>query len=423
MNAPAPPAWLERLAPASHLPAWARDVGLRAGATLRVHGLPGRREEAWKYTRLEALRRGEFRAAGGPLPVDLAHLPAARGPRLVFAGGYLDRASSSLDGLPRGIAVQPLASLRDTAGLPQDDDAVAGFVPALNAAARTDGALIEVAPGTGWDGALEVLHLGSPAADALAAPWVGIRVGEGARLRVIERRTAEGAGLEVVRQSVQLGAGAQLDHLRMISSGAHGSGLLATDVRVEAGAHYRAWLVAGGGALAREDLRIVLAGEAAETTCAVLYAAGGSEQADLHVCVEHAARRTRSRVRAHGVAAGRGRAVFNGRVHVRPGADGTDARLDTANLLLSAQAEVDAKPELEIYADDVKCAHGATVGSLDMDALYYLASRGIGEQEARALLVGAFVRAVLAGLADDPGAAVLDAAIEARLAALAAEDA
>lgn len=403
-------------------PQWLEDVVAAAAGRAVARrpleaGLPGRHAEAWKYTRLDALARGRFVALDVAPAVFASALPAAAGARLVFAGGYLIDALSRLDALPAGVTVRTVA--------PDTEPALAErFFPALSRAAARAGVLIEAAAGARCEAPIEVVHLGlANVDDVLATSVLTVRAGEGAMVRLTEHCVvpdAAGAALTVPLAAVHVAPGATVEHLLVLDCGPRGHHIASTDVHVQSDARYRAWVLAGGGAVVRQDLDVTLGGAGAACDLAVVYTAGANDQSDVHACVNHAAPDTTSRVRARGVASGHGRAVFNGRVHVSPGANGTDARLDTGNLLLSAHAEVNAKPELEIYADDVKCAHGATVGQLDADQRYYLASRGIAPDDARALLIGAFTRDVFTGIDAAFPRALLDGAIATRLAHLAA---
>jgi Fe-S cluster assembly protein SufD len=189
--------------------------------------------------------------------------------------------------------------------------------------------------------------------------------------------------------------GAQIEHVRLQEEGAQAWHIGGTYLHLERDARLVSHNIMLGAALARVDLRATLAGERAHCELNGLYLAGGQQHLDNHTHIEHEKPHGTSRERYHGVLDGRARAVFHGRIVVRPDAQKTDARQENRNLLLSRESEVDTKPQLEIYADDVKCAHGATVGQLDPDALFYLRSRGLDERGARALLTVAFAREVI----------------------------
>lgn len=399
------PDWVRSLAGAGPDPA--------AGAVV-LRGLPTRRDEAWRYLRLDSLRRGSYAPVTAPPAVDVAVLPAVQGPRLVFVAGHLAPALSTLDALPEGLAVEverPAA----VEGGPDE-----GFFPALGRIAAGGGARLRVTA-TVRD-PIELLHL--PGAEGvLAAPAIQVGVAAGAGCTLIERMHPSATqALMLPQERIRLDAGATFDHVLLLAAADAVHHVGRTEVNVGSGATYRAWMLAGGGALVRQDLAVQLAERGAACEVGALLAAAGTEQVDLHVSVAHAAPDTRSRVQAKGIAGGQGRVVLNGRVLVHAGADGTNARLDTGNLLLSERAEVNVKPELEIYADDVQCAHGATVGQLDENQRYYLQSRGIGAREARALLIGAFARDVFGALTGTPVQAPVEAALTARLSLLAAEE-
>jgi Fe-S cluster assembly protein SufD len=203
---------------------------------------------------------------------------------------------------------------------------------------------------------------------------------------------------------VFLEPGARLTHIRLVERGEGGTHTHLVRVLQERDSQYRCLTLGLGGRLVRQDIHVTLAGEGAETRLDGLFLASGRRHVDHHLNIDHAASHTTSRTAWRGMAGDRGRGIFDGRVLVRHGTSGADARQSSRNLLLSPHAEIDAKPRLEIYSDDVKCGHGATVGSLDQDALFYLASRGIDPVTARDMLLTAFADQVL-GLAEDAGLA------------------
>jgi Fe-S cluster assembly protein SufD len=199
-----------------------------------------------------------------------------------------------------------------------------------------------------------------------------------------------------------LHAGAALEHYRVQQESVQGYHVSSVHVQQEASSRYESHVIALGGALSRTDIETRLAAAGAETVLNGLYMAGGRQHVDHHTRIDHLAPHTRSAEYYRGVLAGRARAVFNGKVVVHPDAQKTDAHQTNANLLLSADAEVDTKPELEIYADDVKCSHGATVGQLDEDALFYLRARAIDLETARSLLTYAFAEDIISRMRFKP---------------------
>lgn len=395
---PALPDWIEAAAGAARGPAWLaerRREGLEAFAAA---GFPGRRDEDWKYTDLKLVKRRSFECHSAPA-LAVPEIEGLDCPMLVFVNGRL----AATRGLPEGMAVVPLArALAD--GHPACQ-ALLGRIAkparhrfaALATALFSDGALVDLADGLVLDEPLRLVFLAGGDEPALACPRVLVRAGPGSKATVIEHYGASpGESLSLAVTEVALGAGAHIEHYRLqeVSGEAFHLGVLAA--RLERDATLVSHNLSVGGRIARLDLDVELAGPGARVEMNGLYVVRDRQHADSHTRVDHAVPRTTSDELYRGVLAGKSRAVFNGKAIVHPGAAGTDARQSNANLLLSPHAEVDTKPELEIYADDVKCAHGATTGQLDTAALFYLRSRGIDEETARSLLTFAFADTVLA---------------------------
>ena len=399
LDAPLPAsgiAWLDALR-REHLDAFA------------AAGLPDTRMEAWKYTALRALgqRRyvnGDAQAATRAVEPAAFALPGVDGPRLVFVNGVFRADLSALDALPAGLTLQPLAqALRQDAEPlrfvlsrhePERGDA---FVR-LNAALAADGVVLKVAIGAKIAAPVHLVFLGALAEGELA--WHlrhVIELGEGAELSLVEHHAAAGEQqhLGTAVGDITLRDGALLHHT-LVQVAAAGSSLIRR-CRLHLGARAQARLhvLELGGALVRHELRAELAGDGARLDTRGVFRPHGRQHIDTQLAIRHRALGTASESVWRGVADHRGRGVFRGAILVAPGADGSDASLSNKNLLLSGQAEIDTKPELEIYADEVKAAHGATVGQLDERSLFYLRSRGIPQAEARALLTAAFCRAML----------------------------
>ena len=410
MNQPARSPFVAALAdaplPASGI-AWLDQARRENLDAFVVAGLPDTRVEAWKYTALRALAQRSFAVGDAQAasrvgdPVVLA-LPGVDGPALVFVNGAFRADLSTLDALPDGVSLQPLSQALAAEPEPlrfslsrhyrEPGDAFAR----LNAAFAADGAVVRVAAGLKVGTPLRLLFVGAAAEGELA--WHVrnfIELGEGAELTVIEQHLAAG---EQVHLGTQLGdltlhAGATLHHVVLQQAGAGSSLIRRSHYRLDARAQAHLHVLELGGALARHDLRAELVGNASGFHTHGAFLPDGRQHIDTQLAIHHKARDTASRSVWRGVAGGRGRGVFRGAIVVAAGADGADASLSNKNLLLSAQAEIDTKPELEIYADEVQAAHGATVGQLDERALFYLRSRGIPAAQARALLTTAFARA------------------------------
>ena len=391
----------------------ALDAALRAG-------LPGPRDEAWKYTPLRALERRSFAAVADGEPaaaIEPALLAAIPAPRLVFVNGRLDDALTDLAGLPGAIT---LSSGGDPAHASATPAPASQVFRQLNAALARDGMLLRV-DGDAGKTPLQLVSIGAPAAADLA--WHlrhRIDVSAGAVLVLVEHHLDAGAHrhLDTARLALQVGAGARVVHARVQARDAGATTLLHTDASLADHADYRRIDLELGAALSRHELEVHLAGAGAAIAANGVLLAGGRRHLDTRLGIRHGARDTASTLRWRGIGAGRGRAVFHGGITIDAGADGSNADLSNRNLLLSADAEVDAPPVLVIHADEVKAAHGATVGQLDPSALFYLRSRGIPADAARRLLTAAFVRETLSVLDDDALRAPLQAALEGALAAL-----
>lgn len=362
-------------------------------------GLPGPRSEAWKYTSLRQLERRSFQpaplAAADIDPALLADIPS---PRLVFVNGRPSAAHSDVAALPAGVQVQTLSS-----ALAAGDDALRflgrrferseEIFARLNAALADEGVLVRVDDGVQVETPLQLVFI-STAGDADLA-WHHrhlIELRSGAALGVVEHHLAVGdaAHLGNTLVHVHLAQQAVLSHARVQADGARATVLLRTDAVLARDAQYRRVDLELGAALSRHELNVRLEGDNAQLTANGVLLGNGRRHVDTRLGIEHIARDTASEMVWRGVAANRSRVVFHGGIHIRAGADGTDANLSNKNLLLSADAEIDTQPTLVIDADEVKAAHGATVGQLDANALFYLRSRGLPAEQAQQLLSAAF---------------------------------
>jgi Fe-S cluster assembly protein SufD len=382
----------------------------RAAADYLARGLPTRRDESWKYTDLKRLQGVAFRAAAaadmaqpvGSLP---ALLPVERhGARLVFVNGRLRTDLSAMGDLPPGVSIRPIAEAIGTDG---DALLAAGALTALpmaslNAAMFADGVLIDVAAATeeAW---LEVVSIGGGEAVAVALRHV-VRVSAGGRLGLIEHHLTGGGFANSVMQ-IALADGAALRHYRLIGDGSdeagNGTTVLTTTADVGAAGRYEAFALSLGSGFTRVETDVRLDGAAAACQIAGAYAIDGRAFCDNTTNVWHGRPRTTSRQVYRGAIDGEGHAVFQGRIVVEPGAQGTDGHQLSKALLLSDTAEIDQKPALEIFSDDVKCSHGAAAGQLDAQALFYLRSRGLPEATARQMLLEGFLADVLVEITDE----------------------
>lgn len=376
-----------------------RDAGIERFA---ANGFPSTRHEDWKYTELTPFAERSLAYLAGPhaqTATDIA-LPDDHGDswRVQFVNGLL-AAPRRLPEVPgmRLVALGDadeasrrsiLERLQTLHGDPAAD------LLALNTAFITGGLWIEIAPGAEIDRPLEILMRadGRPAA---SQPRLLVSAGANSRFTLIEHYTGTGQGLTNAVTDLRCGPGASLRYAKLQEESTATHHVALQRVVVEKDGWVEIVQLDLGAALARNDLQVSLEAAGAAAEIHGLFVADGDAHIDNHTRLDHAAPDTHSAENFRGIAANRGRGIFNGKIIVHDDADGTDAALSNRNLLLSKTAEIDTKPELEIYADDVKCAHGATTGQLDEDALFYLRSRGLDEARARSVLVNAFAREVL----------------------------
>lgn len=361
-------------------------------------GLPGPRAEAWKYTPLRQLERRSFLPVGTVPETGIEHLAGIPAPRMVFVNGRFSPVLSATDELPAGIRLEllseALASGEDsvrflTRRFERSDEVFAR----LNAALANEGVLLRAEAGTRSDKPVHLVFIG--AEDGADRAWhlrnlVELR--RGASLSIVEHHLGLGthAHLSNSLVHVHLAQGAQLEHARIQDESPRATSLLRTDAVLARDTVYRRVDLELGSALSRHELNARLEGANARLVANGVLLAQGRGHVDTRLGIDHIARDTACELTWRGLGAGRGRAVFHGGILIREGADGTDAMLSNKNLLLSDNAEIDTQPVLEIHADEVKAAHGATVGQLDAQALFYLRSRGLPKMQAQQLLTTAF---------------------------------
>ena len=412
--------------PAARVDALGLGPARRAAlAAALAAGLPGPRSESWKYTSLRALSARGF-AAPVATAVDAAALAAIPSPRLVFVNGAFDAALSSPDGLPEGVELRPMSQAlagddpRAAAVFGRVFDEADALFAKFNAALALEGVLLRVADGMRAKDAINLVFVGTPGAtDAATHLRHLVELRAGASATVVEHHLGTGAHRHLANHvmHVHLARDARLAHARVQDEDTGASLFARTDAVLAAGAEYRRADLELGAGLSRHELNVDLQGSGAAVLAGGVLLADGRRHLDTRIGIRHQARETRCELPWRGLADQRGRAVFHGGIEIQAGADGSDANLSNKNLLLSDAAEIDSQPVLVIHADEVKAAHGATVGRLDETALFYLRSRGIPEATARVLLVQAFLREPLAVLGDAALAEVLGERIRARLGA------
>ncbi len=386
---------------ADRSPPWLATLRRSAIARYRQLGLPGPRTEAWKFTGLNALKGLQPVAASGSVALALPSAMAGLGRTEVrIVNGRLVEAPSAP---PKGVEI---VGLEDPASVPDWVNATLGTVAsietqafaALNTAQFDGGVAIRIARGAMPEVPilLAIAGCGGDGATTIAHPRVLVVVEEGASADLVTVHQGTGSYLANPVTEIVVRAGARLGHAVLQAEGGDALHIAMTAVRLADKAVYDGFVLSLGARLARHEVRAELAGRNIEYRINGVYLGAGDQHHDLTTFIDHALPYGTSHEMVKGVLTGRARGVFQGKILVRPDAQKTDGFQMNRALLLSRDAEVDSKPELEIYADDVKCSHGATVGELDDDQLFYLMARGIRRARARALLVEAYVQEAIA---------------------------
>ena len=385
--------------------AWLRNLRMRAVERANELAVPTTRDEEWRFTDLSPVYKLPFRRATGSGMLDAARLdphaiPEA-GTCLVFVDGHYSPALSRT-GSAKGITVGNLPDLAATAGDVAEsrlgrlalfeNDAFA----AVNTAFLNDGALIRVSRDVKASAPIHLLFVATQK-DIAAYPRVLIVADAGAECTVIEDFIgfADGPYLTDAVSEVFVAGNARVGHVRLQREAQTAFHIANTSVSVARDGRYASWTISLGGRISRQNLNIGQGGEGTEFSVDGLTLIGGRQLADTHSSIDHAHPHGKSRQLHKTVVGGGAHAVFNGKILVREGAQQTDSGQQSRNLLLSDKGRVDAKPQLEIFADDVKCAHGATVGQLEAEELFYLKSRGLDDAVARNLLTYAFAAEVI----------------------------
>jgi len=398
-------------------PTWLAARRKDAISAFSARGFPTTRDEEWRYTSVAALARTVFEP-GGPAPkalrrehVEAAALPVYACSLFVFVNGRFAPELSAKPAVGAEVAVRSLAAalseapamleplLARRAGV---DDAP--FV-ALNTAFLEDGAVVEVAPNAKLTAPVHVVHVSCPGGrETISQPRCLVLARAGSEATVIEDHVSLGEGgfFTNAVSELELEPGARLEYVKLQREAPAGHHVAAVQATLARDSRLDAMTLSLGSALTRTDFTARLLGPGAECSLDGLYVASDRQLVDNHTTIDHVAPHGTSRELYKGMLDGRSRGVFRGRVIVRKDAQKTDARQTNKNLLLSRDAEIDSKPQLEISADDVKCSHGSTIGQLEEDALFYLRARGIDEIDARRLLLRAFAAEVTRSIREEP---------------------
>lgn len=419
------------LAAAAGGPAWVGPLRKAGIASFAEQGFPTLEDEDWRFTNVAPVAKLNFQPAQ-PVRVNgaeskvlaesvFANLP---GPRLVFVNGFFVPGVSRVGALAKGVRVGSLA-----AALAADDGLMkqhlGKFAPtannafaALNQAFFMDGALIVAPAGAEVEGPVQLIYISSAKrAGEMVSPRNLILAGANSRVTVVESylSATDTAYFTNAVTEIQAGDGARVEHVKL-----QDEAVGAFHIATIAGEFARASRVtvhsfALGARLSRNNIRVKLAGEGLECILNGLYLTHGEQLADHHMVVEHEQPRCASHEYFNGILDDKSRGVFHGRIHVHPAAQKTDAKQTNKNLLLSDLASADTKPQLEIYADDVKCTHGATVGQLNPESIFYLRTRGMSRETARQMLIHAFAGEIIERIESQPAREVIDKLVWDRL--------
>ena len=410
-------------------PAWLQALRQRAIDRFLALGFPTTHDEEWRFTSVAPIASRPFEPADTvavDLPEDAcaSFVAAVRGPRLVFVNGRFAPRLSRTPGLPADTEIGTLdaALARDASLLEHQLGRLATFddraFTALNTGLMRDGAFVRIPAGTVLEDPVQLLFLSAPGATPFVThPRVLVLAGAQSQCRVVESYASTGPGIHFTNAvtEIVLGEQAVVDHYKINYESIEAFHVGSMHVQLARSANFSSHAITFGGRLVRNEALVVLDGEGDECTLNGLYLVDGERLVDNHTTIDHARAHGNSHEVYKGVLDGRGRGVFNGKIIVRQDAQKTDAKQTNKALLLSEHGQINTKPQLEIFADDVRCTHGATVGQLDADQLFYLRARGIGRSHARRMLIHAFAGDVLMQVRIPELRAMLEATLSAKL--------
>lgn len=389
------------------------DIRRQALEAYERTGLPHRRIEDWKYTDLRVLIREVLPLAEAPDAAALKRAEAVlkagaiKGARrLVLADGMFVPKLSDIGDLEKGVSIRSLRDVLDDGALQAELFSLDTSNPmvALNSAMLTDGVVIEIADGSVLSQPLHIVHIAAGATASSMFTRSLLRLGKNVSATLVESYVAaDGTKNYQAHDSlvIAISDNSRLDHVRLVEDAADAVNISSAVVTLGAHAHFNTFGLTSGAAVSRYQANIVFAGEGSKVETNGVNLLKGRQHADTTLFMDHAVPHCESREVFRAVLDDSAHSVFQGRIVVRPDAQKTDAKMMTRALLLSDDAEADNKPELEIFADDVTCGHGATSGALDESLLFYLRARGLPEKEAQALLIQAFVGEAIESIASD----------------------
>jgi Fe-S cluster assembly protein SufD len=396
-------------------PEWLQSLRKNSFDQFAQGGFPNIKQEEWKYTNVTPIAKADFAPVlvrnGTSLTKEGALTPfiyeEARHSRLVFVNGMFREELSSTSALPAGVVTMDLrAALLSSQYEPfvrehLEHPLLANGFAALNTALFTSGLFLLIPRGVSVEAPIHFLFIGEQASEQAppaSFPRVMVVAEENSSASIIESYTSPQEDVVYLTNSIvdlSLADGARLKHYKIQRESSRAYHIAVTRAELGQGAAYNTTTINFGAALSRHDVHVQMDHEGAECAVDGLYMVDGTQHTDTHSLIDHRQPHCRSRQLYKGILDGKSRAVFNGKVFVRHGAQQTDAQQTNKNLLLSDQAQVDTKPQLEIFADDVKCTHGAAVGQLDEEELFYLESRGINPALAKNMLTYGFAEEVI----------------------------
>ena len=415
-------------------PRWLQDLRDRAAARFTALGFPTVRDEEWRFTNISPIANADFVPANGAGAMTITEdavsgfLYGDAPYRVVVVNGRFAPELSHLKGLTAGVRVGSLA-----AAATEHADVVQRYLgglaefgtkafSALNTALALDGAYVHISDGVVLDRPLQLLFVATgpeSSTPTMSNVRALIVAGDRSQARIVETYTGPRGGAKYFTNAVTeifVGEGAVVDHYKVQQESVEAFHVASMHVHAGRNANFSSHSFSLGGQIVRNDVAAVLDGEGAECTLNGLYLADGDRLVDNHTAIDHAKPHCPSHEIYKGILGGKARAVFNGKIVVRQDAQKTDAKQTNRALLLSDNASINTKPQLEIFADDVKCTHGAAIGQLDEDAIFYLRARGLTYFEARDMLIHAFAGDILDRVKIEPLRLALEGELYAQLA-------
>jgi Fe-S cluster assembly protein SufD len=408
-------------------PAWLRQIREQASQRFTALGYPTTRMEEWKYTNVAPIARAHFRPAEYQLNASTTAIvetltASVHAIPVVFINGKYCREFSNIGSLPDGLKIKNFSEALQADGdhlqqyLTCGLESAPAFV-AFNTASFEDGAFVEVAAGAVLHRPVHLIFISaSNGTPSISHPRNLILVGSSAQVLIIETYAGVEGDVYFTNTVTDLiaGEGAVINHSKLQKESEKAFHIASLRFEQSRQSNLSSYSFSFGAALARNDISSTL-DERTEGVLNGLYLANGKQHVDHHTVIDHARAHAASREIYKGVLDGHASAVFNGKVIVRKDAQKTDAKQTNRNLLLSEEASINTKPELQIYADDVRCTHGATIGQLETNALFYLRSRGIPENEARQMLIRAFAQEIIGQIKPEDFRRLLEGELDAKL--------